>query len=112
MIATTALLGRNPVAAAGTTVDAVVRVMDMSRSVSKTHAKLTWDGDLLSVEDLGSTNGSFVRRADGTEVACPAGTPVLAAPGDTLHLGDKQYSVATALATEAPDMEPAAQGRR
>lgn len=112
VITTTALLGRNPVPAAGTTVGTIVRVMDMSRSVSKTHAKLTWDGEVLSVEDHGSTNGTTLRRADGTAVPCPPGTPVLALPGDTLQLGDKAYFVETALAEADVSMEPTAEGRR
>lgn len=100
-IATTALLGRNPVAPAGMDVDEIVRVMDMSRSVSKTHAKLTWDGQVLSIEDQGSTNGTTVRRADGTHIPCPPGTAVLAMPGEGLHLGDKVYSVETTASSES-----------
>ena len=100
-IATTALLGRNPVAPAGMAVDEIVRVMDMSRSVSKTHAKLTWDGQVLSIEDQGSTNGTTVRRADGTHIPCPPGSAVLAMPGEGLHLGDKAYSVQTTASSES-----------
>lgn len=92
-ISTTALLGRSPVAPAGMNVGDVVRVMDMSRSVSKTHAMLTWDGQVLSIEDQGSMNGTTVHRPDGTQVRCHPDAPVHAHPGDTLHLGDKVYSV-------------------
>lgn len=34
-------------------------------AVSKRHAKVTMDGDTWTIEDLGSTNGTFVKNLDG-----------------------------------------------
>lgn len=49
-------------------------------NVSAHHARLTWDGQQFVVEDLGSTNGTFVNgyRLTG---------PVQLRPGDVLSLG-------------------------
>lgn len=90
-VATTALLGRNPVAAEGEVVAETVRVMDLTRSVSKTHARLSWDGTRLDVEDLGSTNGTSIVTADGSRLVCSPGQPVQAVAGDTLFLGERSY---------------------
>ena len=64
------LLGRAP--------DAHVRIE--SPKVSRNHAKITVDGDMAVVEDLGSKNGTFVGdvRVDG---------PTPLAHGDQLRLG-------------------------
>jgi hypothetical protein len=53
-------------------------------SVSRSHAKLTRTGDDVTVEDLGSTNGTFV---NGQRVGAP--TPIRA--GDSLQFGAVQY---------------------
>lgn len=90
-IASTALLGRNPVAGEGEVVAETVRVMDLTRSVSKTHARLSWDGARLDVEDLGSTNGTSILTADGSRLLCSPGQPVQAVAGDTLFLGERSY---------------------
>ena len=49
-------------------------------TVSSRHARLWWEGDTLWVEDLGSTNGTFL---NGKRLATPA--PLR--PGDELRLG-------------------------
>jgi hypothetical protein len=49
-------------------------------NVSGHHARLTWDGRQFVVEDLGSTNGTFVNGYRLTE-------PVQFRPGDVLSLG-------------------------
>ena len=90
-VATTALFGRNPVAVEGEVVADTVRVMDLTRTVSKTHARLSWDGVRLDVEDLGSTNGTSIVRADGNRLVCSPGQPVQAVAGDTLFLGERSY---------------------
>jgi len=55
---------------------------DRYANVSRRHATLRQDGPLLYVEDLGSTNGTFVneRRISDHE-------PVLVRPGDSLRFG-------------------------
>ena len=85
------MLFRNPVAADGEVVAETVRVMDLTRSVSKTHARLSWDGARLEVVDLGSTNGTSILAADGSRLLCSPGQPVQAVAGDTLFLGERSY---------------------
>ena len=58
-----------------------------SRSVSKTHLALEFDGNEVVVEDLHSTNGSSYRSVDG-EGTLAAGTPTRIRPDATLTLGD------------------------
>jgi len=69
-------------------------------SISKSHLRAAFDGTELTVEDLGSTNGSRIRRAqpDGREVALVPGAPAVVAPGDTVLIG--------ALAFTAGPVEP------
>jgi len=54
--------------------------MPQESSVSRRHAQFEWDGAHLTVTDLGSTNGTYVR---GTKITGP--TPIL--PGDTVQCG-------------------------
>lgn len=52
-------------------------------SVSRTHARLTRTGDIVTIEDAGSTNGTFVngQRLSG---------PTVLSPGDTVQFGAVQ----------------------
>jgi two-component system, NtrC family, response regulator AtoC len=75
------------------------------RSLSREHASITMPG--LVVEDLGSTNGTFVRRAqpDGTISESPLkhGESIALAPGDSVRLGAVTVVlVPTFLRDEAP----------
>ena len=70
---------------------------------SRRHLRFTVDGDVLSVTDLGSTNGTTV---NGTRIERP--TPV--ADGDTIEVGDTVIVVAShreAVAPEHGNSEPA-----
>ncbi len=53
------------------------------RSVSRRHARLQWDGEQTIVEDLGSTNGTFVNRQRVTRCRLK--------PGDTLRVGGRTF---------------------
>ena len=53
-------------------------------SVSRTHAKLVRTGDSVTLEDAGSTNGTFV---NGHRIAGPTAL----SPGDTVQFGAVQY---------------------
>ncbi|MEU2203512.1 RDD family protein [Microbacterium oleivorans] len=68
------------------------RLLDESRSLSKTHALLMPTAHGLEVVDRGSTNGSAVVRA-GVETAAVAGVALAAAVGDTVRLGDRLAEV-------------------
>lgn len=54
--------------------------------VSRRHAQLTWDGSVLELTDLGSSNGTTV---NGTRVV----QPVDLADGDQIRLGDAEVKV-------------------
>lgn len=48
--------------------------MDLTREVSKQHVRITLnDAGTVHAEDLGSTNGSYLVRPDGTESALTVG---------------------------------------
>ncbi|MCS7300417.1 MAG: FHA domain-containing protein, partial [Fimbriimonadales bacterium] len=62
----------------------IALVNDMG--VSRTHAQITRQGDQTLIEDLGSTNGTYV---NGIRITAP--TPIK--PGDTLQLGASLFRV-------------------
>lgn len=64
------------------------------RNVSKKHAKFVKDGTMWELQDIGSTNGTFV---NGTKVT----SPVLISPGDIVSFGDQAY-VFTVAGVETP----------
>ena len=61
-------IGRDPVTAEGQETAALLPVADADSSVSKTHARLLVRDGILTVVDLGSTNGTLVVTRDGTEL--------------------------------------------
>lgn len=90
----TALLGRNPAAAIGETVNQLIDFADMGRSVSKTHLHLQSDGSTgLWITDRGSTNGSSIVAPDGWHEALAPHSPVLAPSGSTVYFGDRHFTV-------------------
>lgn len=64
------LLGREPVRD-----DGVRRILvpDCELGVSRVHARLRVRGGLLTIEDLGSTNGTYLVDEDGRETRLPVG---------------------------------------
>ncbi|MFC4629443.1 FHA domain-containing protein [Promicromonospora alba] len=93
VVASTALLGRRPRPQPNEEVGAVVELTDPTRSVSSTHALLSWDGATLWLVDRGSTNGSWVVRTDGTRQRAEAGRPVAAPAGGAVQLGNRTFRV-------------------
>lgn len=91
-----ALVGRNPAAAAGETVDLLIPFADMGRSVSKTHLHLTVDSTGVWVTDRHSTNGSGITPRGGDRQRLEPGRPVLAPVGTTVHFGDRSFTVSAA----------------
>jgi uncharacterized RDD family membrane protein YckC len=92
----TVLIGRNPAAAEGEDVEHLIDFADMGRSVSKTHLQLRVDGGTVWVGDRNSTNGSAVTGADGTRSQLTPGRPVAARIGDTVHFGDRSFTIGQA----------------
>jgi hypothetical protein len=67
------VLGRNPQPEDDAQ---IVAVADTTRTVSKRHARLQWDGRAWTITDLDSTNGVTLTQPDGTELMLPPGTSV------------------------------------
>lgn len=89
----TIVLGRNPLAPASHPTASPVPVDDPQRSVSKTHVALTATREGVLVEDLHSTGGTVVVRADGEETPVLPGAPVQARPGDTVRYGQRSVVI-------------------
>ena len=88
---TALVLGRDPSAPADAPAE-VYRWADMSRTLSKSHVRLEWDGRQVWVTDLGSTNGTFVRGAGASTPHLPhQRTPVPTAV--VLEIGDRTLTV-------------------
>ena len=89
----TIVLGRNPLAPASHPTASPVPVDDPQRSVSKTHVALTATREGVLVEDLHSTGGTVVVRADGEETPVLPGVPVHARAGDTVRYGQRSVVI-------------------
>jgi len=88
---TALVLGRAPSAPADAPAE-VYRWADMSRTLSKSHVRLEWDGRQVWVIDLGSTNGTFVRGDGSSTPLLPhQRTPV--PTGVVLEIGDRTLTV-------------------
>lgn len=89
----TIVLGRNPLAPASHPTASPVPVDDPQRTVSKTHVALTATREGVLVEDLHSTGGTVVVRADGEEMPVLPGAPVQACAGDTVRYGQRSVVI-------------------
>jgi hypothetical protein len=69
----------------------VLPIMDDTRTVSKLHARLRRESDNWFITDLGSTNGTFVRNATGSELEVKAQSE--AKVEGTLLLGDLELVI-------------------
>ena len=87
------VLGRNPVAPASHPTASPIPVDDPDRTVSKTHVVLTATREGVLVEDLHSTGGTVVVRADGEETPVLPGAPVQACAGDTVRYGQRSVVI-------------------
>ncbi|MCU1445010.1 RDD family protein [Cryobacterium sp.] len=95
---TSLLIGRRPDNRTGEEVHPLFAWTDLSRTLSKSHALVTWSGTLLWVTDLGSANGTTLVTATGERRPLLPGQPTAAAPGWRVELGDRHFDI---LATEA-----------
>lgn len=77
-------------------------LVDPTRSVSRAHARLEPSPDGVVVVDLGSANGTVVRRPDGSLHDAGDGAACVAEPGSTILLGD----VALTVTVPSPDPGP------
>lgn len=88
IVAERAILGREPEAAYAPDEAAIQRisVADPSKTMSRIHAELAWNGGKLWIIDRDSGNGTTLYPLSGTVELRP-GEPVEVAEGDTIQFG-------------------------
>ncbi len=79
------VLGRNPARPDGVR---RIQVADCELGVSRAHVLLRLRGGLLTVQDLGSTNGTYLVDEDGRETRLPVGDAVPMPLGWSLDLAN------------------------
>jgi pSer/pThr/pTyr-binding forkhead associated (FHA) protein len=82
-----AVAGRAPQAPDGWAGATLVVIDDPDRTVSKTHAGFTAEGDAVFVTDLDSTNGVAIVTSDGEEIILEPGQPTRVPDGADVELG-------------------------
>ncbi len=80
------ILGRNPSATTQSSGAQLVALDDPSKTVSKSHARLSREGDVWTIVDLKSTNGVYLLDASGEETELEAGVATPLTEG--FKLGD------------------------
>lgn len=91
-VTTRTLVGRNPQQDTGAAAT-LLRVEDLTRSVSKTHLELLPTPEGLQVTDLRSTNGSAAIAPSGSVRELRAGEPVTVTAGWVVQLGERRLTV-------------------
>lgn len=85
-----AVVGRNPPPTEGA---AVIAVPDLSRLLSKTHARIEWTGTTVVVTDLASTNGTALEAEDGTLTELAPYVPTPVPLGVSIALADRSVTI-------------------
>jgi len=92
-LAAALVIGRNPSAPLDAPAE-VYQWPDLSRTLSKSHTRLEWDGQRLWAIDLGSTNGTLLRADAAAQRLVPfQRTPIEV--GNVLELGDRVVTIRT-----------------
>lgn len=87
------LIGRDPEPADGEPVEALVRLEDPQRLMSKTHAAFGQDSDGLWVADRGSRNGTQLVSPGGDVVDVPAGQAARVPIGWSVQVGGRSFEL-------------------
>lgn len=87
------LIGRNPVSEPGEYFDQVVRVIDPSRSVSKTHLEFGQEAGSFWVMDRYSGNGTVVREPETDAIRCTPQRRYRIARGTRVDIGEQFFVV-------------------
>lgn len=82
------ILGRRPSADGAYPSAQLLPLIDETRTVSKTHARLELTQDGWVITDLASTNGVLLTTEDGAEQEAASGVPLPV--GERFHLGDAE----------------------
>lgn len=98
------VLGRTPTVSPETP-NATFPWTDLTRTVSRSHVRLEWDGRRVWVTDLGSANGTVVRQASGWQALVPFQRTAFAL-GFELELGDRSALVVDQHPTAEPTAAP------
>lgn len=88
-LAGTIVFGRSPRAerVEGGALPTLVCVGDGGSEISRNHLRVALEGWSVLVEDLGSTNGTTLRAADGSVRPLRPGEPAIVGDGDAAELG-------------------------
>lgn len=87
------LIRRNPIAQTGEHFDALVRIHDPAKSVSKIHLEFGWDDEHLWFTDRFSGNGTVVRRAGGSVERFDPGKRYRVHRGERVDIGEQFFVV-------------------
>lgn len=87
------LVGRSPRPEPGEFFDQLVRVVDSSRSVSKTHLEFGQDAGSFWVKDRFSGNGTIVREPDSAPIRCHPDRRYRLVRGSRVDLGEQFFIV-------------------
>ena len=88
----TLFVGRDPEVIGSIVHGVLVPIDDPSRSISKTHLSIECTGDAVVVSDLGSTNGSTIRRPGAARPdPLDSRTPVAAPSGAQVCFGERSF---------------------
>lgn len=87
------LIGRDPEAGAGESPEALVRLEDPQRLMSKTHAAFGQDAEGVWVGDRGSRNGTQLLSPGGDVVDVPAGGRMRVSVGWTVQVGGRTFEL-------------------
>lgn len=87
------LVGRNPHPEPAEYFDHIVRVVDPSRSVSKTHLEFGQETGVFWVKDRFSANGSIVREPEGDPVRCQPERRYRVVRGTRVEIGEQFFIV-------------------
>lgn len=98
------VIGRNPTTDARG--DQRFSWPDLSRTLSKTHLRLEWDGEQVWATDLGSANGSALQTGDEL-VALDAFVPARMPADAVLWAGDRSITIAGSRRERARHPAPA-----
>ena len=87
------LIGRNPRPEPGEYFDQLVRVLDPSRSVSKTHLEFGQEAGVFWVKDRFSGNGTIVREPDTKPLRCHPDRRYRLVRGSRVDMGEQFFIV-------------------
>ena len=87
------LIGRNPHAEPGEHFDHIVRVLDATKSVSKTHVEFGQEAGAFWIKDRYSGNGTVIREPDTSPVRCLPDRRHRLARGSRVDIGEQFFVV-------------------